>query len=283
MKITLFACCTVLLLLIGLPSHASAQDLPYSCASGASFENAIRILMELRAGTYTVTVLGIDDFDPQIAVVTDTGRELACVDDSPGAAGYSVNLPTTGEVTASASSAQAVFNATEPSFTYVYVIVGGVGNTSGEFVLLFGPLRSTPEDAQGDPFVIGIPDSVASSGVPFTTYMFAVSGEVDPLIQMGTGTGRKPITLDGQALACDDAGTLVCYGESVPLEDFSITTPTQTVTGWYFNAMLSLPWEVIERVRTRLKNVIVLMSRYEHSGDGEYIMAVHMALGEPGN
>lgn len=256
----------------------SAQQVPYTCESGTTFENAIEFSIDLRPAAYTVTVLGIDGFNPQVAVVTENGDELACEDDSPAAAAYSLNLPTTGEVAASASNAQATINVNGQGFTEVSIIVGSVDGEGGSFVVLFDTLRATSDDFQGDPFIFPVTDVLTSADTPLTIYMIALSESLDPLIQVATGS-YKPILFEGQPLACDDAGTLACYDKGASFaEETTINTKT-TIAPNYLDAALTLSADIIEQVQTARGNLVVLMSSFNQQTQGEYMVVLHVTIG----
>jgi hypothetical protein len=108
--------------------------------------------------------------------------------------------------------------------------------------------------------------------------MIAIDEELDPLIQVGTTT-YKPITLDGDAIACDDAGLLVCYGENASLEG-AVINAGQSPTPDVIDAKLTVPWDIVERVKTERGNLIVLMTSFNEDSVGEYLAALHMGIGE---
>lgn len=287
-KVSLVTRCLLgLVVLASVSMVALAQDelpsLPYTCATGESFENAIQMRILMRPGTYTATVLGIDGFDPQLAVVSDTNEELGCANDSADAADYAINLPTTGNVSASASTAQLKFRVRGQNFVEVYFFVSGTGNESGRFAILFETLSITRSDGTGDPFVILDNDSLSTSKTDFTVYMIALDDNLDPFIQAATRT-NKPLNLviNGQLVECDDTNTPGCFGDpDVPEGDDAPTVVAgDSATFDLFDAMLTLNNEVIDKVKSRRGNLLLLMTSFNQESQGEYMVIIDAGIGE---
>jgi hypothetical protein len=263
-------------------SNIVAQEqglLPYTCEDGTIFENAVATTINLRAGQYTVAVLGVDGFDPQIAVVDFDNKELACVQDSPEAADYTVNLVTSGKIDASNKNAQAIFNVGE-NFTDVSVIVSDQANSNGELVLLFGTLRATSSDVTGDPIVVALDEPVLKADIPISAYMVSLQGSLDALIEVAT-KNNKPVSLDGARIYCDDWDTIACFGrENILSEEGEYSISAFVDTQLYsVDAVLTLDDVTLERVKTARGNLVFLMTRF---GDveGEYMVALHMGVGK---
>jgi hypothetical protein len=100
----------LLFLLVGMPT-AAAQGYSVDCDNGSSFTNGVEVrVVQMRAGfTYTATAIGIDGFDPVLAVLNESGTGF-CSDNAREAADYSADLPTVGSVSSSTSSAQVRFD-----------------------------------------------------------------------------------------------------------------------------------------------------------------------------
>jgi hypothetical protein len=275
-----------LLLMMGLvPALAQERaSLPATCASGLEFENGAEVHILLRPGTYTATVLGKDDFNPQLAVYTrDTNEELGCNADEPAAAAYTLELPTTGVIEASSNTAQVTIRVGGADFQFVSFFVSDEANSGGEFVLVFETLTITSSDNQGDFVVIPALESLTGSDVPITAYMIGIDDNIDPLIYVGSST-FKPITrqLNDQLVECNDAGNLSCYGETDPLDTSTITS-SRNIAGDLSDATLTLTWDEVAEVDTRLNNLILLMASflpYDTSFMGEYVIAFHMGISE---
>ena len=174
-----------LLIAPGVLLAQAPSGMTVTCDDGTSFDNGVEIVVsQMRSGfNYTATAIGINGFDPVLAVLdTSTGNGL-CSDDDTSARRYDVNLPTTGNVPASNLSAQIVFsqNITN-TFADVSLVVGGYGNQSGEFVLILEGMAVTSGDGDGDMFKVNVTPGMVASGVPLSVYMITRGqSTVDPL------------------------------------------------------------------------------------------------------
>jgi len=263
---------------IGLPPGYSV-----TCDNGAQFDNGVEVIVtQMRAGyTYTATAIGLNGFDPVLAVLDSTGVGL-CDDDNTVAARYSASLPTTGNVPASRLSSQVRFSHNDPSgFADMSLVVGGFGNTSGEFILILEGMGVTREDNGGDPFAVRITPSMISSGVPLTAYMFARTNELDPLIARIDADFNTVVDNDGNPVACDDAGDAsLCWGKSTNLSGSFVTTEGGRLGGFDYDAMLSLPLTDLQLNRNPDLNFInLLMTSYQQSSFGQYVLVLHMGTG----
>ena len=102
-------------------------------------------------------MIGLNGFDPILAVLGPNDRVAFCEDDTLDASGYSADLPTTGVVQPSSSSAQAVFHNSGSGFSDVSLVVGGFNaEDSGEFLVILEGMAYTNLDGQGDPFALEI-------------------------------------------------------------------------------------------------------------------------------
>ena len=115
-------------------SIASAQDgsaLSVSCPNGLEITNGVEIIVNMRPGfTYTATAVGVDGFDPVLAVM-DRGQVRACSDDNDEASDYTADLPTTGPVNSSSLNAQLPFSHNYNGFENISLIVGGFNGQNG--------------------------------------------------------------------------------------------------------------------------------------------------------
>jgi hypothetical protein len=89
-----------LVLMTPVLAQAQSAGMSVTCDNGASFDNGVEVIVnQMRSGfTYTATAIGLNGFDPVLAVLdANTGQGL-CSDDESSASRYSANLPTTGLV-----------------------------------------------------------------------------------------------------------------------------------------------------------------------------------------
>ncbi|MFW5748705.1 MAG: S1 family peptidase [Chloroflexota bacterium] len=225
------------------PSEGSGVSV--TCDGGFGFDNGVEILLRGMPATetYTVTVIGIGDFDPVLAVFDTTTGQGTCVDDSPEAMGYSVNLPTTGPVSASERSSSFSFKQmTEVALADVSIVIGGYNNTAGEFLVIVEGTQLTANDQIGDLFAVRLTQGMVDSGTPLTLYMQANTDTLDPVLYLADPQTYSIFMDDtGTPVLCDDAGTQGCYGQSASLTGSTWQSPGGALSFRPTDAMLSLP------------------------------------------
>jgi hypothetical protein len=251
------------------------------CGGGNVIENGVEVIVNMRSGfTYTATAIGIDGFDPVLAVRAPNG-DILCNDDNSAAAGYSANLPTTGAVNSSTLSAQQPFSHNISGLANISLIVGGFGNTPGEFVLVVEGLAVTSADGSGDragdPFSVHVTPNMMASGVPVSAYMISVTNATDPymrLIDPEYNTG----VLDNAPVICDDAGdAALCWGESTALTNsFVSRVGGRQLGGFQYDAMLTIPYESLGLEPDEDGYLNLLMTTYQQQTFGDYLVAFHL-------
>jgi hypothetical protein len=252
-----------------------------SCDDGTSFDNGVEVIVsQMRAGfTYTATAVGLNGFDPVLAVLdTSTGQGL-CSDDDATAARYDASLPT-ASASASSLSSQVSFNQTSGStFADISLVVGGYGNTGGEFLLFLEGMGATAEDNAGDQFYVNITPGVVASGTPITVYMITQGGSnLDPYLYEADSNGNPIRDSQGAEIACDDAGSDdLCWGYSVDLSDYSVTLGNNTLRGWQYDAMLQLGANIqLSSDRTENYFRYIASSSPQNTTEGQYLLVFHI-------
>jgi hypothetical protein len=270
----------------GNSTNNSNSDLPFgrsvSCDDGGAFDNGVEftvIQMRVRS-TYTVTAIGLNGFDPVLAVLDETGDGL-CNDNDSVAANYAVYLPTTGEVGPDKSSAQVIFTNTatsaNPDFRNITFVVGGADNQEGEFVLLVEGLTLSSADGYGDTLSAYLAPATATSGVPLTAYMISVTDVFDPWIGLINTDYEVLEDSDGNSFSCDDAGSRSCWGDSTKMSGFGVTrNGGRLLPGGDKDAMITIP---LDESFSGL-NINFLMSTIQGTY-GDYIVAFHAGTTEP--
>jgi hypothetical protein len=258
-----------------VPSGMSVQ-----CQSGVSFDNGVEVtVIQMRSGyTYTATAIGLNGFDPVLAVLNDSGEGL-CTDDDQTAAAYSASLPTTGYIAPQSTNAQIHFaNNSGNPFEDVSLIVGGFGNQSGEFLLILEGMAVTEGDSAGDPFSIQITPGMVASGVPLTTYMISVTDQMDPLMAAVDSNYDFLTDSNGQYIACDDAGdSSLCWGQSASLAGSYVSrTQGRQLGGYGLDGMLM--FDLDSSMTESYFNLLMRSSGQETVGD--YLIAFHVGIGE---
>lgn len=252
-----------------------------TCPGGISFNNGVEVVVNMRPGfNYTATAIGVGTFDPIIAVIDENGNTL-CNDDDPAASRYIAYLPTTGAIGPSSFTAHKPFSYSGSTLGNVSLVVGSVGSTAGEFVLLIEGLAVTRNDgsgeAAGDPFIVNVSQNVIASEVPVTAYMISVTNALDSMITTLDLNGERIIRLDdGTPVSCDDAGSAsLCFGDSVNMKDYYVSRQNgRTLPGGNYDAMLSIPSTIFDIDEGGLLNF-----RFTSSGQatlGDYVAAFHL-------
>lgn len=281
-QLALIALVIVGMLMVIAPAAAqnAATGMSVTCDNGVSFDNGVEVrVVQMRSGfSYVATAIGINGFDPVLAVLNEDGNGL-CVDDSQDAAAYTISLPSTGTVEPSNLNSQISFsNNTNSALADISLVVGGVNNMSGEFVLLLENMVVTDGDGVGDPFSVRITDDMIASGVPLTAYMISVTNGLDSMIGLIDSEYNFLQDNDGNYLACDDAGNSeLCWGESVGLSDYYVSRSNgRALGGGPYDAMLLIP------LSEDLSGFFVNYAMRSSGGRtfGDYVVAFHMGVGE---
>jgi hypothetical protein len=273
------------------PVPPDTSDVPMgisvTCDNGASFDNGVEIRVDLmRSGfTYTATAIGSDGFDPVLAVLNEDGFGT-CSDNANSASDYTFDLPTTGRGTPSNLSAQLDFTQNSgQGMADVSLVVGSLGNTSGEFVLVLEGMAATAADGPGDAFSVRMTPGMVASGVPLSVYMISLTNDLDPLMAYVDENLEVLYDTDNVPIICDDAGdTSRCWGESFSLNDsYVMLADGRRLGGFGRDAMLSLPLGNFTLSEdTNFNYLNFLMTTYEQSSFGEYILAFHVGLEHSG-
>jgi hypothetical protein len=237
-------------------------------------------VVQMRSGfEYTATVLGIDEFDPILAIFNDEGDSL-CIDDSAEAMSYTADLPSSGGVEASSFNPQLIFNnGAEDEFADVSLVVGGYESQPGEFLLILEGMAVTAADNAGDPFSVHISDQMVASEVPVTVYAIANS-DLDPLIRLIDTEYETILDEDDAQVYCDDAGSdSLCWSGAVDNLDGSyvdIANGEFSLAIYDSDAILSIPLDA--DYAGGYFNFLV--TRYDETTSGEYTMVFHIGVGE---
>jgi hypothetical protein len=235
--------------LIGGSNSSLVGGVSVDCGRFGTFDNGIEVtVIQMRSGfSYTATAIGLNGFDPILAVLnTDTG-DGTCVDNEPNATYYAVDLPTTGLTSPSDSTAQLQFSQnTGAGMADQSLVVGGVDNMPGEFVLILEGMAVTGADGAGDPFEIQVTPGMVGFGVPLTVYQIATTNDLDTytsLAYLEDDRWNYYFDDDGnQIYYCDDAGTDLCWGDSLDLSDSAVAQANQRVlAGGGYDSMIQIP------------------------------------------
>ncbi len=285
MKRTLlfFVICTCLLITPVLTQAQAPTGYSVTCDDGTSFNNGVEVSVnQLRSGyTYRATAIGLNGFDPVLAVLDQSTNRGLCDDDDSAAATYAASLPSSGSVPASSQSAQVTFNQNSSSaFADVSLVVGGYNNQSGEFLLILEGMDATAADGAGDSFSVNITPGMVASGVPITVYMIAEENSLDPFMYQSNGSLTQLKDSSGNPIGCDDAGDAnSCWGQSTDLSNSFVTGNGGTVAGGAYDAMLRTPIDGLQLNNDRSQNyyTFVMTSSPQQKSEGHYLVVFDIA------
>ncbi|HVU09785.1 MAG TPA: hypothetical protein VHD90_00850, partial [Phototrophicaceae bacterium] len=270
--------CICLLITPMLTQAQTPTGYSVTCDDGTSFDNGVEVSVnQLRSGyTYRATAIGLNGFDPVLAVLDQSTNRGLCNDDNSAAVTYAADLPSSGSVPASSQSAQVTFNQNSNStFADVSLVVGGYNNQSGEFVLILEGMDATSADGAGDSFSVNITPGMVASGIPITVYMIAEENSLDPFMYQSDGKLNQLKDTAGNPIGCDDAGdTNSCWGQSADLSSSFITGNGGTVAGGPYDAMLRTPIDSLQLNSDRSLNyyTYVMTSSPQQKSEGHYLV-----------
>lgn len=271
------------LLVVGGAAVVQAQtsgSFTVNCDDGSSFSNGVEFrVIQMRAGyDYKATAVGLNGFDPVLAVLDETGDGL-CNDDAASAARYAADLPSTGVVRASQLSSQITFNpSSDTGFVDVSLVVGGYGDQPGEFILILEGMSATEADNGGDPVVVMLTQDMINSGTLAGYMITRGQSNVDPVVSL-VDSDYAPLTDDsGTTILCDDSGTNSCWGTTSDLSDYSVTINTGTLPGWQYDAYLNLDISGLTMSKDPDENWLqFLLSSYPGTS-GQYLAVFHAGV-----
>lgn len=231
---------------------ADEVQLTIRCDTGEVIQGGVQFgFINIVAGfTYTVTVFGLDDFDPVVAVETAPGIGQ-CNDDTPAAAGSEIAVPGTGRLVANGLSAQVRFSMQRVGNPVI--TVGAINGQAGQFVMVIEGLAISPSD-ELDGFVIRVASRVAEE--PIYVYMVSRYTDLDPFLQLYAGEGLdNAYGEDGSLQAdlidtnnvslifeCDDAGGTGCEDTpAFPGGGVAIANGSSYVAGQYDSGLGVIP------------------------------------------
>jgi hypothetical protein len=264
-----------------------AQDIgeiSVTCPGGLSFTNGIEFrVVQMRAGfDYTATVIGLNGFDPILAVLNEDLQGGLCSDDDRNAAEYGAYLPSTGEVEPSSTSAQVIFNHNDRSgFQDISLVVGGYGDAYGEFLLILEGMATTQTDNAGDAYSVRVTPAMVESESPIIVYALqAFNSQSDPILSRIDSEFNAVDGSDGRPMVCDDAGTDSCWAEGPTLEDFYVSITGDVLPGGQLDAALVQDTSMLELTNDPDTNFINFLVNSYQGNEGQYVLVFHVGSTE---
>lgn len=256
---------------------------PVTCGDNVTFNNGVEVIVvQMRAGfTYRATAIGIDGFDPVLAVL-DTNTGLGrCSDDSDNAAQYTLDLPTTGAVAASSLNSQVTFSQDSgQNLGDVSLVVGGYNSQPGEFLLVLEGMAATSQDGFGDPFSVRLTEGMVNSGIDLSVYMIASDNALDPYMYLADPNDlSQAFQLDnGEEVYCDDAGSdSLCWDTGFDLSTSSLFTQANSnLPGSPLDSMMTIPLNGLQVTNDDPQYFTFFMTSYNQSSQGNYVIVFHI-------
>lgn len=222
-----------------------------------------------------VSVLGIDEFDPVLAVFNQQ-QFGSCNDNSVEASGIYVDLPATGEIFESEFNSQMEFT----NNTFMRVVVGEYDDFGGEAVLMVEGLTM---DGQPDRIDVVVTESMIESQIPLTFYALPVTEDLDLTMALVDDNGVPLLADNSEPVECDDAGDNdLCWGAHVPLLDaYTNVSDTRITEGTVISPMLTIPLTPDDA--GSIVPVQIGISELDEAGvTGEYVFLMYYGVGEVG-
>jgi hypothetical protein len=199
--------------------NASPANQFAGCADELGEQFGARFIAQsLNGFTFTLTAVGVGDFDPELTVKDAEGKILACNADSDEAAAYGVKLPT---VEAAPNERSAQVRVTVPGdqgrFDYE-IFVTSADDKPGEFVLFYQGAEVFGSDNR-DAFSVFTNQGMADAEVPLAFYavnLLRPEIAIDPEITF--------IYEDQQWTCSKSSADSLCEAEHEDLTGFTVTT-----------------------------------------------------------
>lgn len=195
-----------------IPDEQRDRTFVVMCEDGRQLVAGLKItFLDAQPGvSYQITAMGIEDFDPVIAVVTEPGVG-ECNNNEPDSIGSQVAVPGIGFLEASAATAQLDATAPRSASETLEVLVGGYAETSGRFAVAIEDFDITTPD-EVNRFLVQVPS--ASSREPLGVFMIGRTNDLNPYLTLVTDLQQYADPFDVEAVTptqvCDDSANATC-------------------------------------------------------------------------
>lgn len=269
-----FILITVLLLLVGLVPAAAAR--PSAQFAGCEIEDkldsgAFFYARQLNGVDLTVTVLGVDGFDPAVALRNaETGDILVCNDDGRDIEAVAVDLPS---VTTEPSEKNAQASVRVPSNERwdVEIIVTSADEVLGEFVVLISGASVFPASDQ-DLYGMATSQSMVDAEVPMGIYVANLGLPRNPLNPEVTFKYGEDFSETCKA----SSSSRLCGSNSQNLTGSTVTLKADTPITLTGNDVM-----LYYQAGGEPSEFDIEVNSADFSSTGPYYLIIHTALGEP--
>lgn len=285
---------TVILLLAATVAAPISAQAEFTCndGSGVVVTNGVEFGLSVAPGDYRVTAIGLNGFDPVIAVVelAENGGGHICNDDEAAASGYAAVLPTAGDVPSSNLSAQVDFSNSGDGFMDAAILVSDRTGAGGEFIVVLEGMSVSTDDGDGDLYWANFAGNIVPAGVGVNTYVFHIDPQFDPVLVVVDGNNQVT-TVNGNNVACDDAADAAAcwYADpslgTVSLANASLSDGSNTVVGDDYDPVIFVPVELLDGdapYDNAFINYLVTGAMYQQGmSTGAYVVVFHTAVAGP--
>src|SRR5690606_9229501 len=135
------------------------------CQDGMEIAVSSRIVLRQVSPefSYRVTAIGIDTFDPVVAVISEPGVG-ECNDNIGGLSGSQIAVPGVGFVQANDLSAQITARTPFNQFGDIEIAVGGVLGSIGQFAVVIEGFRINPS-TEIDQILVSVPNAAVNESL----------------------------------------------------------------------------------------------------------------------
>jgi len=266
------------------PDDGTARGVNIACPDdGLRVVDGVEIVVDgmLPGFEYVATVIGLDGFDPILAVgFSDetSGVAALCSDDSEFAAQYLVDVPTAPQSAGTTTSAQVPFSHDSDGRQDISLYIGEFNRNPGEFLVVLQGMAVAGNDGRGDPFIFNVSPNVAASSSDLNVYMIGTEVQLDPLMYvLDEISGETLVDNNGDAFRCDDSATSSCWGFSDNLESSSVTTDTgRRIVADSQDAMMSIAFD--PTIITEPLPLPFIMTSFNQQSSGRYVVVFHVGV-----
>ncbi|GEM_PF-1938797 len=255
----------------------SAQGVEIDCGDNIIIQDGIDVqfLTVSPEDNHYITVFGIEEFDPVLAVFNQQ-QFGSCSDDAVEASGMSGEFPSTGIIFENDLNSQLQFTGS----TFMRTVMSDFDNADGEAVLMVEGLTM---DGQPDRIDVVVTERMIESQIPLTFYALPVEEDLDLKLALVDDNGVSLLDDNEEPVECDDAGdTDFCWGVNFSLLGaYANISGALIAEGTEISPMLTVP--LTSDDLDSIVPVQVTQSPFDQVGvTGEYVFVMHYGVGDLG-
>lgn len=268
-----FILISIFLLLLGVVPAVGAK--PSAQFAGCDFEDkldsgAFFYARQLNGVDLNVTVLGVDGFDPAVALRNaETGEILVCNDDGRDIESVAVNLPSV-TTEPSEKNAQASVRVPSDERWDVEIIVTSADDVLGEFVVLISGPSVFPA-ADQDLYGMATSQSMVDAEVPIGIYVANLGLPQNPLNPEVTFKFGEDFSETCKA----SSSSRLCGSNSEDLTGFTVTLEADTPIELTGNDVM-----LFYQAGGEPSEFDIEVNSADFSSTGPYYLMIHSGLGE---